>query len=439
MRRIHHKNSIYLRLLRLLVFAAVLSGVFFSVLFVIGEYVIERCLMNPYYVERKNNEYAARLQEYVTENQLSSEDSEELTAWVKKQKIISVQLFRDNILTYDSDYLGEEFIGEDTIERSSYEWENFHKIKFTDGVADAVVFGIYFYPFYTYAMIAELLLAFVLFLGIVMIGIRKSMGYIRKLCSEIEILEGGNLEYEITVTGNDELAVLAKSLDDMRRSFRAQVEQEAYLVCANQKMITDMSHDLRTPLTSIMIYTEILKKKKYKDEKQMQEYIEKIDQKTHRMKQLLDRIFEYSLVTSETEIALEGPEVFQTVFYDLLSEMCVYLEYNRFQIEPLFVWEEKKVRVNSDYVIRIFDNITSNIIKYADADVPIKVRSLYTKREAGFSFENQCRELERKEDSTKIGIRNIMNMMEKMNGRCETEEKDGIFKIILMFPICFDC
>lgn len=96
-------------------------------------------------------------------------------------------------------------------------------------------------------------------------------------------------------------------------------------------MITDMSHDLRTPLTSIMIYTEILKKKKYKDEEQMQEYIEKIEQKTQRIKQLSERIFEYSLVTSEMEVALSEPNGLK-----LCSMICC--------LKPVFIWSREDIR-----------------------------------------------------------------------------------------------
>ena len=87
------------------------------------------------------------------------------------------------------------------------------------------------------------------------------MKYIRKLSKEIEILEGGNLEYKITVNGKDELAALAGGLECMRESFRNQSIQEAEIVRENQKIVTQMSHDLRTPLTSIMLYTELTEKR----------------------------------------------------------------------------------------------------------------------------------------------------------------------------------
>ena len=79
------------------------------------------------------------------------------------------------------------------------------------------------------------------------------------LHDEIEILEGGSLDYPITVKGKDELSELAEGLDCMRVSFQGMIEREANIVQENQKMITEMSHDIRTPVTSIMLYTEILK------------------------------------------------------------------------------------------------------------------------------------------------------------------------------------
>ena len=67
------------------------------------------------------------------------------------------------------------------------------------------------------------------------------MKYIRTLSAEIGILEGGNLDYRITVTGSDEMAVLAKGLDSMRESIRDKISQESELIRLNQSMITGLS------------------------------------------------------------------------------------------------------------------------------------------------------------------------------------------------------
>lgn len=152
-----------------------------------------------------------------------------------------------------------------------------------------------------------------------MLGIRKTIHYIRKLSQEIKILEGGDLSYPITIIGKDELAQLAEGLDSMRQSFLRQTEQEKQLTFANQRMITEMFHDLRTPLTSIMLYTEILLKNKCENDEQKVSYIQKIDRKARRMKQLSDHLFEYALITGEEEVKLEEPRPLSAVFYDLPS------------------------------------------------------------------------------------------------------------------------
>jgi len=79
------------------------------------------------------------------------------------------------------------------------------------------------------------------------------MDYILQLSKEIQILEGGSLEYAITVKGKDELSKLAEGIEGMRKSFKRMIRKETEIVRENQKIVTEMSHDLRTPITSVML------------------------------------------------------------------------------------------------------------------------------------------------------------------------------------------
>ncbi len=379
-----------------------------------------------------------KLQEYIDWHALGSRDADQLYNWVKQQKVVSIRIYKEDILIFDSKYPDQELWAED-IAIDEHDWENYYSVIFSDGEAKVSILGMYAYQFYNYAMIVELFLAFFLFLTFVLLGIRKKMEYIRILCGEIELLEGGSLDYRITVKGKDELAALAESLDHMRMSFRNLIQSEAQIVQENQKVVTEMSHDLRTPVTSILLYTEILKKGKYKGEEQMKEYIEKIDRKAYRMKQLTDHLFEYSLVTGESEVVLEEPESFPVVFYDLFSETCSYLEQKGFQVQPKVEWRECRCQVYTDYVTRIMDNVTSNIIKYADSQKPVVIQSVYQEYMAGFSFKNAVNHTGKKAESTSVGIQSIRNMMKKMGGTCsvwQSWESEGHFKIEVLFPIC---
>ena len=357
---------------------------------------------------------------------------------MKQQKMVSIRVYKENVLVFDSKYPDQELWEEDIV-MDEHGWENYYSVIFSDGEAKISILGMYAYQFYNYAVTAELFLAFFLFLTFVLLEIRKKMEYIRTLCSEIELLEGGSLDYRITVKGKDELAALAESLDHMRMSFRNLIQSEAQIVQEHQKAVTEMSHDLRTPVTSILLYTEILKKGKYKGEEQMKEYIERIDRKAYRMKQLTDHLFEYSLVTGGTEISLEEPEFFSVLFYDLFSETCSYLQQRGFQIHSKAEWKECRCQVYMDYVTRIMDNVTSNIVKYADPKKPVVIQSVYQEYMAGFSFKNAVNHTDRKVESTGVGIQSIQNMMKKMGGTCsilQSWESKGHFKIEILFPIC---
>ena len=220
----------------------------------------------------------------------------------------------------------------------------------------------------------------------------------------------------------------------MRESFRRQTIQEAEIVRENQKIVTQMSHDIRTPLTSIMLYTELLKKGTYKNEEQFREYIEKIERKTRRMKQLADNLFEYSLVSSDQEIELEEAENEKMLFYDLFSETTSYLEQQGYQVDFLVNWNEARLKINTDYISRILDNVTSNIQKYADKSCPVTIGSVKNGNMEGFYFENRTAVLTDETESTGVGIQSIKNMMAKMGGRCITGMENGVFRLTLYFP-----
>lgn len=427
------KDSIYIQLLRLLVLSAFAAVLVFFVLNRAGDHLIENFYYNSDYEERKNESYIRKLQQYIDQNGLSSRDADALKNWVQKQQIVSIRVYKDGMQVFDSKYPDQE-LWEEEIEANDYGWEVYYTVFFADGEARVSITGMYAYQFYSYAMLVQMVLSFVLFLILVLFGIRSKMAYILKLSDEVEILEGGSLDYKITIKGKDELAALAEGLDSMRLSFQEIIRQETEMVQENQKIVTEMSHDLRTPVTSIMLYTEILKKGSYKSEEQWKEYVEKIDWKARQMKQLTDHLFEYSLVAGEEEVQLEKPETCETLFYDLFSETCSYLEQQGFEVSFRVEWPQDRLRISTDYVMRIMDNLTSNIVKYADTSIPVVISAVEEGGMVGFLFENKVKRLEEETESNGIGIQNVKNMMLKMRGKCITLQEGEQFQILILFP-----
>ena len=434
-------HSLYFKLAGLLLAAVAVSGLFFVVINYAGEQMITKIFSDSSHIEKLSEAYIQDLQDYIDETKAASNDSEKLTEWVRKRKIVSIQVYKDEILTYDSNY-PDAAVEDAEAEGAYYEWEYYYTAEFADGTADVFLYGFFSYPLYSYAMTAEILLAVILLVAIVILGIRKPVRYIGRLKAECEILGSGDLDYQVTVQGKDELSLLARGLDNMRMALRESNEKEAELTAANRRMITEMSHDLRTPLTSLLIYTEILRKKAAKDPRQAMEYVRKIEKEARQIKRLSDNIFEYALITEETKAELGEPQTLRELFYDPLSEMTAYLGERGYMVELRpdtgSGSERRQIRVNEEYINRTMDNIVSNIEKYADKSMPVRIETIYTEEYGGLAFRNgiSCSMEDRRktEGSTNIGLHNVEKMMKKMNGYFRVKQTENIFEITLIFP-----
>ena len=434
-------HSLYFKLAGLLLAAVAVSGLFFVVINYAGEQMITKIFSDSSHIEKLSEAYIQDLQDYIDETKAASNDSEKLTEWVRKQKIVSIQVYKDEILTYDSNY-PDAAVEDAEAEGAYYEWEYYYTAEFADGTADVFLYGFFSYPLYSYAMTAEILLAVILLVAIVILGIRRPVKYIGRLKDECEILGNGNLDYQVTVQGRDELALLAQGLDNMRMALRESNEKEAEITAANRRMITEMSHDLRTPLTSLLIYTEILGKKAAKDPRQAMEYVSKIEKKARQIKRLSDNIFEYALITEETKAELGEPQTLRELFYDPLSEMTAYLGERGYTVELRpdtgSGSERRQIRVNEEYINRIMDNIVSNIEKYADKSMPVRIETIYTEKYGGLVFRNgtvrDAGDRRMTEGSTNIGLHNVEKMMKNMSGYCRVKQTECIFELSLMFP-----
>ena len=434
-------HSLYFKLAGLLLAAVAVSGLFFVVINYAGEQMITKIFSDSSHIEKLSEAYIQDLQDYIDETKAASNDSEKLTEWVRKRKIVSIQVYKDEILTYDSNY-PDAAVEDAEAEGAYYDWEYYYTAEFADGTADVFLYGFFSYPLYSYAMTAEILLAVILLVAIVILGIRRPVKYIGRLKDECEILGNGNLDYQVTVQGRDELALLAQGLDNMRMALRESNEKEAEITAANRRMITEMSHDLRTPLTSLLIYTEILGKKAAKDPRQAMEYVSKIEKKARQIKRLSDNIFEYALITEETKAELGEPQTLRELFYDPLSEMTAYLGERGYTVELRpdtgSGSERRQIRVNEEYINRIMDNIVSNIEKYADKSMPVRIETIYTEEYGGLAFRNgiSCSTEDRRktEGSTNIGLHNVEKMMKNMDGYFRVKQTENIFEITLIFP-----
>ena len=120
-----------------------------------GQNLTDYYLEETEYIKKKNQGYVEKLQNYVEEKELSTRDTGKLNTWVKKQQLLFLRVYKDEILVFNSEYSGQE-IWEEEIAADNYAWESYYKVEFSDGMAEVIITGAYTYQFYNYVMIGEI-------------------------------------------------------------------------------------------------------------------------------------------------------------------------------------------------------------------------------------------------------------------------------------------
>ena len=239
----------------------------------------------------------------------------------------------------------------------------------------------------------------------------------------------------VTVQGADELTTLASCLDSMRKTLNRQHQEKAETDARVKNLITEMSHDLRTPLTTLLLYTEIVRDGRYDGQAQLQEYLAKIDTKARQIKQMSDNLFEYALVTRDAPADMDPPARFSQIFEEPLADMAEQLQQHGFACALRLGGEDVVLTVRGQYVRRVLDNITSNLLKYADPSQPVEVDYVRDETRARLSFANQALPEAPGTDRTRVGLESVQAMMARMQADVRVEREPGHYRITLLFPI----
>lgn len=408
-----------------------LAGLFvFVVLYTGGKEWLDRFFREAAFSEGARLE---ELQTYATEHRVRASDAGKLKDWAYRNQIKELVIVRKGRLLFDLNI--QEEVSEKGLPLSTNRWKKYSNvIKFADGSANVQLYDGKSEKYYGIFLGVTIIIAIALGITILMTGIGEDMDYICYLEKEVTEIGQGDLTRSIAVQGQDELAQLAQGLDSMRKMLVYREEKEREMRAAQDKLVLGMAHDLRTPLTGLMTYAEVLKKQE-KEGKVSREYIDKMFDKILQMRALSDQMFEYFLVFSKEKIELEPPEEAESAFGDYLSEMLALLECAGFSVDAEKVaWKSVMVQIDRNYMGRIINNLFSNIKKYGDMEQSVCLEIIYLTDKIGVSFTNRTALSDMPAERTGIGLKNVSQMMYQMNGSLEISETEKNFRAVLWFP-----
>ena len=307
-------------------------------------------------------------------------------------------------------------------------------LEFKNGSALVMVYfyhsSMFLYPYAIFCSITSVLL----FLSVILFFISKKMKQIFQIKNGILQMASGDLKTALPQYSKDEIGILASELDKLRVTLDETLQQEQESRQANQDLITAMSHDLRTPLTILNGYLEVLKLKKSPD--MQEEYLNRCLQKTKDIKDMTDRMFEYALIFEETETPNLEPLDF-SFFHECLIENFDFIHLAGFAYEvesiPTSFQDAPCFTGDATMIKRIFNNLFSNILKYGDKSEPVRICLTYNAQELKIVLKNRIKKEHSDIESNHIGLRSVEKMMVLLNGRMHYSEKEHEFAVQLTF------
>lgn len=246
----------------------------------------------------------------------------------------------------------------------------------------------------------------------------KYFKYIIKSVKKIDSLEFlSNLEEE----GNDEFTELAKSINIMNARLQARLKKEKEIEDSKYELITSVSHDLKTPLTSIIGYLELINNHRYEDENSRDEYISIVYHKSIRLKELVNELFEYTKLTSnDVKLELHRFNV-SALINQLVGETII--DFNDKEIEVVLENPYKELYANIDVklISRVFENLIKNAEKYSDSHSTFKIIVDSSEEYIIVHFINKCKGIK------EIDVNKIFERFYRLdNARSSESEGSGL-------------
>ena len=289
--------------------------------------------------------------------------------------------------------------------------------------------------------------AFIGIMAMIIIALSVKICILQKAAKEIETAFADRLITDTNTlidlsTGDKYMRSLANAINIQLRKLRAERHRFRQGDIELKNAVTNISHDLRTPLTAIFGYLDLLEQEDKSET--VERYLEIIRNRTEILAQLTEELFRYSVIASSEENAVKEPVAIGSILEESIA--AFYTALNERGIVPNIQMPGDKVirTLDRSALARVFSNLLNNAIKYSDGDLDI------TLSEAGeITFSNTASGLnevqigklfdrfytvEAARKSTGLGLAIARTLIEQMNGTISAKYENSRLSICIVLP-----
>ncbi|MCX7745456.1 MAG: sensor histidine kinase [Clostridia bacterium] len=277
----------------------------------------------------------------------------------------------------------------------------------------------------------------------------REAAYLNEIIKRTKEVTAGNLDFELKEKRISTLSILAQNINNIKNGFKKAVDSQIRSERLKSELITNVSHDLKTPLTSIVNYVNLLKTKDLTPE-EMKNYIEILDRKSQRLKTLIEDLFDASKMTSgAVELAYENIDIV-ALLKQALGEFDEKIKSSSLIFKVYLPKQGVYLYLDGKKTWRVFENLISNILNYSQANTRVYIDLLEEDQqviltmknisayEMGFSpdeiFERFKRgDQSRHTEGSGLGLAIARSIVELQNGKLHIELDGDLFKVIIKF------
>ena len=217
--------------------------------------------------------------------------------------------------------------------------------------------------------------------------IKDKVNKIEQIRNGIDKIKNGNIEHKIEIKKDLLFDDIVKDINEIGKTINIAVEERLKSERMKNELITNVSHDLKTPLTAIINYISLMKKEDIQP-KHLKDYVQVLDKRSQRLKILIEDLFEASKIGSNNiELNLEENDINQLLTQTLV-EMEDYI--NESKLDFIVNTPDKEVYILADgkKTFRVFENIISNILKYSLEKTRVYIDLVESDKKVHISFKN---------------------------------------------------
>lgn len=331
-------------------------------------------------------------------------------------------------------------------------------------VAVEVIFvlGSIAFKIYSKSMGVETFFSMNVIYGIVVLGIimflvtfiflvNRKVNYIKLLTKEVKKIKTEGFGKTIEVKGGDELSELCKSINEMSVELGEKIQYEKEIEKNKNELITNISHDLKTPLTSIVGYLELLNNSGL-DEKSKEEYGKIAYNKSLRLKELVNELFEYTKLTNSDTVIEKNKVNISMLLNQAIGESLISFIDRDIEVVLDNPYSEVYCNIDAKQMLRVFDNLIKNVEKYADSNSKFIVSLRVENKKVFISFINKCESISeedikylfekfyrqdksRNKEGAGLGLAIVKRIVELHNGITTVEKEGDNIKFNITLPI----